>query len=172
MIFYSGNYWQILKLISNSPTLRLLWGSRLRLLGKRRWLLGYWTIGLFETGLHEKTFLNWRPLLNICFEWLYLWSARRHIDKKVSLPFWFCWPHLAAVDLQQDLRRSRYLHSSTPQLPLGHWRNLQPHWGRNELSKIYRINFFIVTLRKMASLKKFTSKNHKIGKNILSDRWS
>ena len=63
--FFDLSNFYIIKLISQPPTLRLLWGSRLRLLGKWRWLLGFWTIGLSKTALYEKTFLNWRPLLII-----------------------------------------------------------------------------------------------------------
>ena len=39
-------------------------GLQIEAARKRRWLLGNWTIGLSETGWHEKTFLNWRPLLS------------------------------------------------------------------------------------------------------------
>ena len=60
--FDLSNFYSI-KLISQPPTLRLVWGSRLRLLKKWRWLPRYWTMGLFKTALCEKTFLNWRPPL-------------------------------------------------------------------------------------------------------------
>ena len=81
--FFDLSNFYLIKLISEPLTLRPLWGSRLRLLGKWRWLLGYWTIGLSKTALHEKTFLNWRPLVDkfilVCIPGKLRWSSSRDL---------------------------------------------------------------------------------------------
>ena len=57
----------------------------MRLLRKWRWLPCYWTIGLSKTALHEKTFLNWRPLAAIpSFPTWLSFSIREYIENYVK----------------------------------------------------------------------------------------
>ena len=56
--FFDSSNFHLINMISQLPASRLLWGSRLRLSVKWRWLLGYWTEGLFKIVLKtEKAFL-------------------------------------------------------------------------------------------------------------------